>query len=52
MTQQYEAPDWDREKPRRFWDPSRKLLRTTRLYQTLKMSQSLFAHYAYQSVLR
>jgi serine O-acetyltransferase len=28
-----EAPDWSREKPRRFWDPSRKLLLTIRHYQ-------------------
>jgi serine O-acetyltransferase len=28
-----EAPDWTREKPRRFWDPSRKLLLTIRRYQ-------------------
>jgi serine O-acetyltransferase len=28
-----ELPDWDREKPIRFWDPSRKLLLALRLYQ-------------------
>jgi serine O-acetyltransferase len=28
-----EAPDWTREKPRRFWDPSRKLLLAIRRYQ-------------------
>ena len=28
-----EAPDWNREKPTRFWDPSRKLLLTIRRYQ-------------------
>jgi serine O-acetyltransferase len=28
-----ERPDWAREKPRRFWDPSRKLLLTIRRYQ-------------------
>jgi serine O-acetyltransferase len=28
-----EAPDWSREKPRRFWDPSRKLLLAIRHYQ-------------------
>jgi serine O-acetyltransferase len=28
-----EAPDWSREKPRRFWDPSRKLLLSIRRYQ-------------------
>lgn len=26
-------PDWNREVPRKFWDPSRKLLRAIRLYQ-------------------
>jgi serine O-acetyltransferase len=28
-----ELPDWSREKPRRFWDPSRKLLFAIRRYQ-------------------
>jgi serine O-acetyltransferase len=28
-----EIPDWSREKPRRFWDPSRKLLLSIRRYQ-------------------
>lgn len=28
-----ELPDWDREKPRGFWDPSRKLLQALRHYQ-------------------
>jgi serine O-acetyltransferase len=28
-----ELPDWTREKPSRFWDPSRKLLLTVRRYQ-------------------
>jgi serine O-acetyltransferase len=28
-----ELPDWDREKPSRFWDPSRKLLLALRRYQ-------------------
>jgi serine O-acetyltransferase len=28
-----EAPDWSREKPRGFWDPSRKLLLSIRRYQ-------------------
>jgi serine O-acetyltransferase len=28
-----EVPDWSRERPRRFWDPGRKLLLTIRRYQ-------------------
>ena len=28
-----EVPDWTRERPRRFWDPGRKLLRAIRRYQ-------------------
>jgi serine O-acetyltransferase len=28
-----ELPDWSREKPRQFWDPSRKLLLSIRRYQ-------------------
>lgn len=28
-----QLPDWSRETPRRFWDPSRRLLRTIRRYQ-------------------
>lgn len=29
-------PDWSRERPRRFWDPSRQLLRAIRGYQNAK----------------
>ena len=38
-----EEPDWSREIPRRFWDPSRRLLRTIRRYQALATHSSLFA---------
>jgi serine O-acetyltransferase len=30
-----EVPDWSRERPERFWDPSRKLLKSIRSYQAL-----------------
>ncbi len=29
----WQTADWSREEPRRFWDPSRKLLKTIRQYQ-------------------
>ena len=35
-------PDWSREQPNRFWDPSRKLLRTIRRYQEFSLRRSLF----------
>lgn len=35
-------PDWQREKPRRFWDPSRKLLKTIRQYQKWREKKGLF----------
>jgi len=33
LTLSAELPDWSREHPRRFWDPSRRLLRSIRRYQ-------------------
>ncbi len=36
----WSQPMWDREKPRRFWDPGRKLLKTIRQYQALKNSNN------------
>ena len=36
----WSTPMWDREKPRRFWDPGRKLLKTIREYQSLKQSRN------------
>jgi serine O-acetyltransferase len=30
------VPDWSRERPRRFWDPSRKLIRALRRYQAAR----------------
>lgn len=38
----WSIPNWDREKPTRFWDPSRKLLKTIRQYQALKKSNTPF----------
>jgi len=31
-------PDWERERPRKFWDPSRKLLLSIRKYQAINKS--------------
>jgi len=36
-------PDWSREKPSRFWDPGRKLLRSIRRYQHLKSRKNPLA---------
>ncbi len=38
----WSKPDWSREKPRKFWDPSRKLLKSIRDYQKLKQSSGLY----------
>jgi serine O-acetyltransferase len=35
-------PDWSREKPSRFWDPPRRLLRTIRRYQKHRLRKGLF----------
>ena len=35
--------DWSREKPRQFWDPSRKLLAAIRRYQRHKAKKSLLS---------
>lgn len=35
--------DWGREVPRKFWDPSRKLLRSIRRYQSCKDKKGLFS---------
>src|SRR5581483_9691448 len=39
-----EMPDWDREKVRRFWDPSRKLLLTIRRYQYWRNRTGILAY--------
>ena len=36
----WSQPMWEREEPRRFWDPSRKLLKSIRQYQRLKGSNN------------
>ncbi len=38
----WQIPDWSREKPRRFWDPGRKLLKAIRTYQAIGESQNIF----------
>jgi serine O-acetyltransferase len=40
----WEIPDWDRERPRRFWDPGRKLLLSIRDYQKIKISINPFQY--------
>lgn len=36
----WEIPDWSREKPSRFWDPGRKLLKTIRDYQSIRQTSN------------
>lgn len=36
----WSIPNWEREKPTRFWDPSRKLLKSIRQYQALTKSNA------------
>ena len=38
-----EVPDWSREKPRRLWDPPRRLLRSLRRYQAWRPRQNPLA---------
>jgi serine O-acetyltransferase len=39
-TVDWSQPDWSRERPRQFWDPARKLLKTIRDYHALKGSKN------------
>lgn len=41
-----DAADWTREKPARFWDPGRKLLRSIRRYQYWRDKRGLIAFIA------
>ena len=43
-----EIPDWSRECPLRFWDPSRKLLLTIRRYQYWRVRGNPFALLIYK----
>lgn len=43
MTVSAEQADWSREKPRQFWDPSRKLLLSIRHYQDLNQKNGFFS---------
>ena len=46
-------PDWDRERILSFWSPSRKLLRTVRLYQSARAKPGVFSRlYSKLLVLR
>lgn len=38
----WSIPNWERERPTQFWDPSRKLLKSIRDYQSLKQSNKPF----------
>lgn len=38
---EWQKPDWNREVPRRFWDPGRKLILTIRKYQRFQKSNNL-----------
>ncbi len=38
-----DIPDWNREKPTKFWDPGRKLLRSIRRYQKIKDMGGIFS---------
>ncbi len=38
----WSTPDWSREKPRQFWDPSRKLLKSIRDYQNIMNTKNPF----------
>ena len=40
-----EIADWTREKPRRFWDPGRKLLKTIRSYQRWQQKRVIVARF-------
>lgn len=43
-----EDPDWNREKPRRLWDPSRRLLQAIRSYQAAKTRGGLVGYLSHK----
>lgn len=44
-------PDWNREKPRQFWDPGRKLLLAIRRYQSWSRTPGALARFACKSLV-
>lgn len=46
MATEITVADWRREEPRRLWDPSRRLLRAIRRYQSARARQGLTKHLA------
>jgi serine O-acetyltransferase len=44
-------PDWTREKPTRFWDPSRKLIMTIRRYQYWRTRRGIIATFAHKLLI-
>jgi serine O-acetyltransferase len=39
----WKLPDWQREMPQKFWDPSRKLLASIRTYQSYNKKSNLYS---------
>jgi serine O-acetyltransferase len=48
----WDVPDWRREQPLRFWDPSRKLLKAIRDYQRMQKRGTLGRWFSKTCVLR
>jgi serine O-acetyltransferase len=43
LSMDWKQPDWNREVPQQFWDPSRKLLASIRTYQHLKNKTNIYS---------